>query len=151
MTSSPSALVADAELSHTLGVVSDRPQPDPERQHTVETSVDVGTSVQRDGGCSVRTDDVPRRRHVVRSGRRERGRSRDGRDPVRTNVGADQGVQTLVRSGSRGISLARDRTLRVHGRPGRTDAKHLRADHRAQSNHRSVRFPSVDYTLIEYD
>ena len=43
-----------AMLSYcALGVVSDRPQLDPERQHPVETPLDAGAGVQRHRGCSV--------------------------------------------------------------------------------------------------
>lgn len=52
---------ADTEYS---GVVSDSAQPDPKRQHPVEAPVDAGTGVQRDGGCAVRADDVPRGRDL---------------------------------------------------------------------------------------
>lgn len=71
---------------YTTGMVSDSSQPDPEREHPVETPVDAGTGVQRYRGCPVRTHDVPRGCHLIRGGRGQRGRSRAGWHSLRTDL-----------------------------------------------------------------
>ena len=74
MASCLSALVGDAELLHSRrGLGSSTACP--ERQHPVKASVDVGAGVQHNGGCSIRTDDIPRRHHAVRSRPGERRQS----------------------------------------------------------------------------